>query len=173
MPTDPDPAPAGPSTWTSENRSGRAYPVRPLIGVGVVVFRGDRVLLVRRSNPPRAGEWSLPGGLQRLGETIADTAGREVFEETGVGIAVGNLVDVIDLIERDPADGRVRYHYTLIDVAAQWRTGEPAAGSDAAECGWFGDAAIGGLGLWPETVRIIGLARRLATVASSSGGTPG
>lgn len=171
MPTDPDPAPApaGASPATNEHRPGRAYPARPLIGIGVVVFRGDRVLLVRRSHAPRAGEWSLPGGLQRLGETIAATARREVFEETGIHIAVGGLIDVIDLIDRDPADGRVRYHYTLIDVVAEWLRGEASAASDAAECGWFAEADMDGLGLWTETVRIIGLARRQTSISSSGG----
>jgi ADP-ribose pyrophosphatase YjhB (NUDIX family) len=155
---------------TSNDRPRRAYPARPLIGVGVVVFRGDRVLLVRRAHAPRAGEWSLPGGLQRLGETIAATARREVFEETGIDIAVGGLIDAVDLIERDPADGRIRYHYTLIDVVAEWQTGEPTAASDAAACAWFAETELDALGLWPETLRIIGLARRRTPCPTLSGG---
>lgn len=168
MPTDP--YPADPSHRTSNDRPSRAYPARPLIGVGVVVFRGDRVLLVRRAREPHAGEWSLPGGLQRLGETIAATARREVFEETGIDITLGGLIDAVDLIERDPRDGQVRYHYTLIDVVAEWLKGEARAASDAAACAWFSEAEIGALGLWPETLRIIGLARRRTSCPSSSGG---
>jgi ADP-ribose pyrophosphatase YjhB (NUDIX family) len=168
MPINPDSPDS--SARTREDRPQRAYPPRPLIGIGVVVFRGERVLLVRRAHAPRAGEWSLPGGLQRLGETIAATARREVLEETGIDITVGGLIDAVDLIERDPADGRIRYHYTLIDVVAECLTGEPTAGSDAAECAWFAEAELGGLGLWPETLRIIGLARRHTSCPTLSGG---
>jgi ADP-ribose pyrophosphatase YjhB (NUDIX family) len=167
MPINPDPE--TPSHRTSEERPSRAYPARPLIGIGVVVFHGDRVLLVRRAREPRAGEWSLPGGLQRLGETIAAAAKREVFEETGIEVAIGGLIDAVDLIERDPADGRVRYHYTLIDVVAEWLMGQPTAASDAAECAWFTEAEMAGLGLWPETLRIIGLARRQTSITLSGG----
>ena len=160
MPIELDPAPAGPTIKKDESHPSRSYPERPLIGVGAVVFRGDLVLLIRRRNPPRAGEWSLPGGLQRLGETVADAARREVAEETGIEITIGGLVDVVDLVERDNARGRVRYHYTLIDVSAEWLAGEPVAASDAVECRWFTEDEACGLDLWRETVRIIRLARR-------------
>ena len=71
------------------------YPNRPLVGVGVVVFKGDRVLLVRRGKPPRQGRWSLPGGRQRLGEAVRETASREVREETGLEVEVTALLDVL------------------------------------------------------------------------------
>ncbi|MFO1154296.1 MAG: NUDIX hydrolase [Rhodospirillales bacterium] len=169
MPIDRDPALS--SQIPSERHSERTYPARPLIGVGVVVFRGDRVLLVRRRNPPRAGQWSLPGGLQHLGETVAETARREVAEETGVHIAVSGLIDVIDLIDRDPTDGRIRYHYTLIDVVAEWLSGDPLAASDAAACDWFDEAEVNDLGLWSETMRIITLGRRRLAVSPPSRGS--
>jgi len=103
---------------------GREYPDRPLVGVGVVVVRGDHVLLVQRLNPPMAGRWSLPGGLQRLGESVFDAATREVHEETGISVNVEKVVDVIDFIERaDKGPGDIRFHYTLIDVVAGWRSG--------------------------------------------------
>ena len=134
------------------------YPNRPLIGVGVVVFKGDRVLLIRRGKPPREGQWSLPGGRQRLGERVADAAAREVAEEAGIQIDVGGLVDVVDSITRDTA-GAVQYHYTLVDVVAEWRGGEAIAGHDAAEIAWADPNDLAPYGLWQETERVIALAR--------------
>ena len=133
------------------------YPNRPLIGVGVVVFKEDRVLLVRRGKPPREGQWSLPGGRQRLGERIEAAACREVREEAGIEIAVGPLVDVVDSITRDEA-GAVQYHYTLVDLLAEWRAGEAVAGHDAAEVAWADPADLAPFDLWAETARIIALA---------------
>jgi len=133
------------------------YPNRPIIGVGVVVFKGDRVLLIRRGKPPRAGQWSLPGGRQRLGERIEATARREVAEEAGIEIEVGPLIDVVDSITRDD-QGAVEYHYTLIDLLAEWRSGEATAGHDAAEVAWADPADLASFDLWKETERIIALA---------------
>lgn len=138
----------------------RAYPERPLCGVGVVVWRGDRLLLVRRGKPPRQGRWSLPGGLQELGETVFEAAAREVREETGLSVAVTGLIDVVDLIERD-GDGRVRYHYTLTDVSAEWRAGEAVPGDDVAHAEWFKPDTIPTSELWSETVRIIKLSAEM------------
>jgi ADP-ribose pyrophosphatase YjhB (NUDIX family) len=133
------------------------YPNRPLIGVGVVVFKDDRVLLIRRGKPPREGQWSLPGGRQRLGERIAATARREVAEEAGIEVEVGSLLDVVDSITRDEA-GAVQYHYTLVDLLAEWRAGEARPGHDAAAVAWADPADLAPYGLWQETERVIGLA---------------
>lgn len=138
----------------------RRYPARPIVGVGVIVWADDRVLLIRRGQPPRQGQWSLPGGAQQLGETVAETARREVREEAGIEIELGPLVAIIDLIERDEA-GAVRYHYTLLDYGAEATTTDLVQGDDATDAGWFDPAEIGALGLWSETVRVIGLAGRL------------
>ncbi len=135
----------------------RDYPQAPIVGVGIVCLRGDEVLLVRRSKPPRAGGWSLPGGRQKLGETVRECALRELVEETGVEANIGALLDVVDSITRD-GDGGLQYHYTLIDFRAEWISGEARAGGDAAEAGWFAPAALAGLDLWDETRRIIALA---------------
>jgi 8-oxo-dGTP diphosphatase len=137
----------------------REYPHLPLVGVGAVVVRNGKVLLVRRAKPPRLGEWSLPGGLQRLGETVFEAARREVMEETGVNVRPLAVVDVVDLIER--VDQRVRYHYTLIDVLASWVDGETIAGGDAAEALWAGWAEREKKVAWSETVRIIDRAYRM------------
>ena len=136
----------------------REYPVRPIVGVGVVVWHGDRVLLVRRGKPPRWGQWSLPGGAQQLGETVAEAARREVKEEVGLEVALGAIVATVDLIERDP-DDRIRYHYTLIDFVAEARGAALQPGSDAADARWFSIEEAEALGLWSETARVIRLAR--------------
>jgi ADP-ribose pyrophosphatase YjhB (NUDIX family) len=136
----------------------RLYPDRPVCGVGAVVWRDGQVLLVRRANPPRRGEWSLPGGAQEIGETVFEAARREVREETGLTIEVLGLVDVVDSIHRDE-DGRVRYHYTLADVFARAAGGGEAAAGDALEVAWFD---LDGLpAMWPETERIIRLAHEM------------
>jgi ADP-ribose pyrophosphatase YjhB (NUDIX family) len=146
------------------------YPNRPLIGVGVVVFKGDEVLLVRRGKPPREGRWSLPGGRQRLGETVRETARREVAEEAGLEVEVTALLDVVDSITRDPA-GAIAYHYTLVDFLAEWRAGRAAPGGDAAALAWADPAALEGYALWEETLRLIrlGLERRRAVRAKGTG----
>jgi 8-oxo-dGTP diphosphatase len=132
----------------------REYPAHPFVGVGALVWRDERVLLIRRRNPPRAGQWSLPGGGQEVGETIAEAAAREVAEETGLLIAVEEVVEVIDLIERDTG-GRVQYHYVLVDVNARWTGGDPAAGDDAVDTAWATLDELGDFGLWSETERVI------------------
>ncbi|MBK8907762.1 MAG: NUDIX hydrolase [Rhodospirillales bacterium] len=142
---------------------GRSSPValtpqRPIVGVGVVVLRDDRVLLVRRANPPRQGEWSLPGGRQRLGETVFAAAEREVLEETGTTIGVQGVVDVVDYIDRVTPDGPIRFHYTLVDVIADWLGGDPVPGDDATEAAWVAVDDLAGLDLWAETLRVIHLA---------------
>ncbi len=137
------------------------YPNRPLVGVGVVAIKDGRVLLIRRAKPPRAGRWSLPGGRQRLGETVRETARRELREEAGVEAEVTALLDVVDSITRDD-EGAIAYHYTLVDFLAEWRGGAPRAGGDATEALWADPADLGSYELWDETLRLIrlGLARR-------------
>lgn len=135
----------------------REYPASPLIGVGAVIWRADRVLLIRRGKPPRENEWSLPGGRQELGETVAEAARREAREETGLEITVRDVVAVVDLIDRD-ADGRVQFHYTLIDVLAEWQSGEAVAADDAAEVAWVALDELPRYSLWSETERVIRLA---------------
>lgn len=157
----------------------RIYPQAPLVGVGAIVFNRGRVLLVRRAKDPRRGQWSLPGGLQKLGETVAEAACREVMEEASLAIRVLGLADVVDLIERDNGDdnvgdgagdaaggddvgdhstGRVRYHYTLVDLVACCGDDAIRPGSDAAEVVWADVGALEAYGLWAETIRVIALA---------------
>lgn len=138
-------------------RGERLYPTRPFVGVGAVVFKDRQVLLVRRGRAPRKGLWSLPGGLQEIGETVFAAARREVLEETGLTIEVMELVDVVDSITRD-AEDRARYHYTLVDVRAEWRAGEAVAGDDAEAVAWAPLDDLARYDLWAETERVIRLA---------------
>ncbi len=135
----------------------REYPAQPVVGVGAVVWRDGKVLLVRRGKPPRAGHWSLPGGRLELGETVSEAARREVFEETGLTVDVLGLVTTVDLIERDD-DGRVRFHYVLVDVSAAWLAGDAVAGDDAAETAWVTLEDLATMDVWSETERVIRLA---------------
>lgn len=145
----------------------RLYPALPLVGVGVVVLRPDpapgAVLLARRGNPPDAGRWSLPGGLQELGETAEAGARRELFEETGLVVDRLALAAQVDSIHRDP-DGRVRYHYTIIDFAARWRGDAARAGGDITELVWAELDALGPFDLWSEALRVIAQAQGLAII---------
>lgn len=134
-----------------------AYPAHPVIGVGAVIWRGDRVLLARRGQPPKQGSWTLPGGKQQLGETVAQTAEREIREETGLEIDILDIVAVVDLIEAD-ADGRIRYHYTVIDMLAEWRAGEAVAGDDADAVAWVHPDELPDYHLSGDALRVIGLA---------------
>lgn len=132
----------------------RDYPKRPFVGVGIVVFRGDEVLLVERGKAPIRHAWSIPGGAQELDETVREAAHRELMEETGLEVDLLGLIDVVDSITRDD-DGRVQFHYTLVDFAAEWRAGEARAGDDVAGVRWVKFVELDGLGLWTETLRII------------------
>ena len=115
---------------------GREYPDNPLVGVGAVIVEADRVLLIRRGTAPLLGEWSLPGGVLECGETLRDGAVREAREETGLAVEPGEMLGVYERVIRDE-EGRVRYHYVLIDFLCRPVEGDLKAGSDAADVRWF------------------------------------
>ena len=108
-------------------------PEYPVPTVGVICLRGDQVLLIKRGNPPRLGQWSLPGGRLERGETTVVAALRELAEETGVQARLLGLVDVVDGLITSRTSGEITHHYIMIDYAARWVSGEPVAGDDAAE----------------------------------------
>ena len=110
---------------TKPNPSGQPG-LYPVPAVGVVCWRGDEVLLIKRGKAPRLGDWSIPGGKVNRGESLHDAALRELFEETGVIAEIGPLLGVYEIIEP-------QFHYVLIDYVASWKSGEPRAGDDAAK----------------------------------------
>ena len=116
---------------------GREYPDRPLVGVGAIIVEAGRAVIVRRGHGPLQGEWSMPGGMLELGETLRSGAAREALEETGLVVAVGEVLEVLDRIVRDP-QGKVQFHYVLIDFSCRRLSGELRAGGDALEARWIG-----------------------------------
>ncbi len=138
----------------------REYPTRPWVGIGVIAFRGDMVLLVQRGKPPRVGSWSLPGGAQHLGEGTEAAARRELLEETGITVGPLVLVAVIDGITHD-ARAAVRYHYTIIDYTAEWAGGEAVAGDDVSAVAWATEAEMAGYGLTTAVHQVVARARVL------------
>ena len=140
--------------------SGREYPVRPLVGIGVVLLKPGAVLLVRRAKPPAAGTWSIPGGAQELGETAEAAARRELGEEAGLEAGPMHLAANVDSIHRDPA-GRVQFHYTILDFAAPWIGGNPVPGDDVTDAVFAPLDELDRFTLWSEAHRVIALARRI------------
>lgn len=141
--------------------SSREYPERPIPGVGAVVLRKTEgrveVLLVRRSTEPMVGSWTLPGGAIELGETVGEACVRELMEETGLSVEPLDEVETFDIIQRD-ADGRVQYHYVIVDMLCRVSAGDMRAGSDASEAVWADVEAIlerGDFALTPRACRVI------------------
>ncbi len=133
----------------------RRYPDAPLVGVAAAVFDPKgRVLLVQRGQPPRAGSWGLPGGLLELGESLVAGVQREVREECGVEIAVGEVAGVFEPITRDE-QGRIEYHYIVIDFWASWLSGEARPYDDAAAVAWAPIATLDTYNLLPDSRQVI------------------
>jgi 8-oxo-dGTP diphosphatase len=124
----------------------------PVDCVGVICFRGDDVLLIKRGTAPRKGEWSIPGGRIEAGESERDAALRELFEETGIMAALETKVAVIDARFEN-------FNYRLHDYAARWISGEPQFGDDAADARFVAPHELDGLGMWPKTREVIETAR--------------
>ena len=144
------------------NKEKREYPDRPYVGVGVIVFRDQEVLLVKRNKEPNKGQWSIPGGKQMIGETVAEAAQRELLEETGVKVDSLLLVDVVDSIIPD-AEKKIKYHYTLVDYMGQWLSGESRPGDDAQEVRWVLLNEISAYSLLEKTMNIIQKAAAINT----------
>jgi len=137
----------------------RHYPERPIVGVLGVVRRDGRVLLVQRARPPSIGKWGFPGGVQELGETIFEAVARELREETGLVVEPLETLTTLDVVDRD-GEGRVRTHYALIAVLADWLSGEVNIDHEALDFGWLtvADVEARGLPTLPSATRIMAMA---------------
>lgn len=132
----------------------REYPAQPVVGVGAVVVRDGRALIVKRAHEPLLGEWSLPGGRIHLGESLIDAVRREVKEETGLEVHPGPIIETFDRVHRDP-DGRVRHHFVIIDFACESPGGDAVAGSDAEAVAWVTAAELDGYGVSAHAATVI------------------
>jgi 8-oxo-dGTP diphosphatase len=147
----------------------REFPESPLVGVGAIIIdpvvvdpnkvdpdrtSGSRVVLVKRGHPPIQGQWSIPGGVLEVGEFVRDAALREAREETGLIVEPGELLGVFDRVLRH-ADGRVQYHYVLVDFLCRPVGGELCAASDAVEVRWFTREELPALNLAEDTLEVI------------------
>jgi ADP-ribose pyrophosphatase YjhB (NUDIX family) len=138
----------------------RSYPDRPYVGVGAVIVEAGAVLLVKRKYEPLAGQWSLPGGAVEVGETLEASVAREMLEETGLEIEVGPVIEVFDRITRDE-DGRVQYHFVLVDYLCWPVGGIVEAGSDVAEAIFVDPADLGPYKLTAKAMAVIDRALEL------------
>jgi len=132
----------------------REYPETPLVGVGAIIIEDGRVVLVKRGHPPLEGKWSIPGGVLEIGETLRKAAVREALEETGLAVEPGELLGVFERVIPDE-QGRMRYHYVLIDFLCRRVAGELEAGDDASEVRWVRREELAGLELARETEEVI------------------
>ena len=121
--------------------STHEYPDSPQLAVGAIVMRDNKVLLVKRGRPPGQGLWAVPGGRVKLGETLKEAVEREVREETGLIVRARNPVYAFDLIERDE-QGRIQYHYVVVDLLADYIDGQPSPDDDALEARWVSFEAL-------------------------------
>jgi 8-oxo-dGTP diphosphatase len=134
--------------------SNREYPDRPLVGVGAIVIRDKKVLLVRRGVAPNKDLWAIPGGMLKVGETLQAGAEREILEETGVTIRAGDPVCTFDFFERD-GDNRVKYHYVIVDMMADYICGEPQGADDALDARWLSADELRELPVTKNTIKLL------------------
>lgn len=134
-------------------------PVRPVLGAAAVVVHDGRVLLIRRGHAPDAGQWSIPGGGVELGEPIEAALRREIREETGLDVVVGDFLEIYERIERDDT-GAVRFHFVILDYRCTVAGGTLRAGDDAAEAAWADPADLDGYALADSVRRVIASATR-------------
>jgi ADP-ribose pyrophosphatase YjhB (NUDIX family) len=141
-----------------EANDSRRYPPRPVLGVGALIFKGDRILLIERGKEPLKGQWSLPGGAVETGERIEDALIREMLEETGLEVMPTRIAVVFERIMHD-AKNLPEYHYLLIDFFCEIRGGSLRAGDDCSNAAWFTFDEVEGLPITVGTREVIRAAR--------------
>jgi mutator protein MutT len=132
----------------------REYPGAPVVGVGGVVIREGRALLIKRGSAPLEGQWSIPGGTLELGESLQDGVRRELLEETGIAVRVLELIEVFDRIFRD-ASGEIQYHFVIVDYLCEMVSGEASAASDVTDTAWVREADLSNYKLTEAATRVI------------------
>lgn len=125
-----------------------------MVGVGGVVISRGRALLIRRGGPPLQGQWSIPGGMLEVGETLIEGVRRELIEETGVEVQVGKLIEVFERINLDGA-GKTRYHFVVLDYLCEVIRGEARAGSDVTDVAWAAVSELERYSLTETATRVI------------------
>lgn len=126
------------------------YPLRPEVAVGALIIKNNKVLLIKRDQPPAKNQWAVPGGKVSLGETLQQAAVREIFEETGISIIPGGPIFIFDAIHLDDKS-KVQFHYVIVDILAKFKEGELKAGDDASDVGWFSREEMEKLYINPKT----------------------
>ena len=144
----------------------REYPKQPIVGVGGVVIEGSRVLLIQRGRPPLQGEWSIPGGMVELGESLAEGVRREVWEETGLEVEPLEVISVFDRIQKNGS--RVQYHYVIVDYACRLKGGRLKSGSDVLDARWVKREELPQYRVTPKAASVIAEAFRLAKTTRKS-----
>lgn len=139
----------------------REYPERPVVGVGGVVISRDRVLIVRRGRPPLQGEWSIPGGMLEVGETLVEGVRRELGEETGIEVSVRGVIEVLEKISLD-GQGKPAYHYVILDYFCEAIRGEARPGGDVTGVAWVSRTDLEKYSLAPSATQVIGKAFEIA-----------
>ena len=134
--------------------SDGSYPDHARVAVGAIVFKSNKVLLVRRGKPPAENQWAIPGGRVEVGETLQEAAEREILEETGVAIRALEPVYTFDVIDRD-VDGRVRFHYVIVDLTADYISGKPRAGDDASAARWVSSEELASMKVSAKTRQLL------------------
>jgi 8-oxo-dGTP diphosphatase len=132
----------------------REYPGAPVVGVGGVVIRDGRALLIKRGSEPLKDQWSIPGGTLELGESIQEGVRRELLEETGIEVRVGELIEVFDRIFRDAA-GEIQYHFVIVDYLCEAINGEARAASDVTNVAWVNEEDLWNYKLSEAATRVI------------------
>ena len=137
-----------------EHEHSNVYPLVPRVGVGAITIHEGRILLVKRGIEPSRGLWAIPGGTLNLGETLQECAAREILEETGITIKVGNCVYVFDFFEHDE-NGKIKFHFVVVDFAGQYLSGEPKGADDAEEARWLKPVELSKLPVAKNTLKAL------------------
>jgi len=131
------------------------------VGVGGVVVRDERALLIRRGSAPLKGKWSIPGGMLELGETILEGVQRELLEETAIEVRLLDLIEVFERVTRDEA-GKLKYHFVILDYLCEAVRGEAQAGSDVTDVAWVRESELNDYSLTPTATRVVQKAFEIA-----------